>query len=456
MQEPSNSASPMIQLSPYVKELQEFFVTHRMHFGAPEDVVPFTEALSAGGTFHDEMTSMVRSIFLRHGGNVPRAELLQMVMVAVGGPHIDESAEQYLPSIQETVKFLGEVHRTRWGVIPAELPAADAAGTFADRPPQFTPQLPVADQSFPTATAFQPERIDSLPVAVPAESLPVRRTSEIFFRSQMMKTSLEAPAPANDPIPVPHLPAFATPDLAVPSVAAPAVATPEVAAPDVASPDVAPTELAALAVAIPAAAATEVASPIVATPIQTIPEEAPPAVSSPPPVAAPDAALAAQPEAISFAPRESRRVMWISLTIVLLVAAAIAGVLFYEQYVEDKNWPTRNLPPAISAPESAPSLPVKPAAIPPPAASAPVVAKPVHVRPTVKPASIPARRKPLPPAADPPPTSTTSPEPSSVAPETVPVDPQAKPPAPIIRADPSATTPVNPNPGTAPNPQSPQ
>ncbi len=409
---------------------------HRMRFGSPQDVVAFTEALTAPGTFHDEMTSMIRSIFLRHGGNVPRAELLQLVMVAVGGPQIDESAEQYLPSIQETVKFLGEVHRTRWGIIPTELTAADAAGTFADKPPQLAPQEPIVDRGFPVAGGFQPEKLELPAPEKPRESLPPRRSSEIFFRSQRMKETPEAVTPADGLTP---LPATITDFV----VATPSVAAPEVV-PEAPPAEAAAAEVAAAEAAVPEAAPAELAPPVLAEPVVETPV-------IPPAFQAATLAEVSAPDETAPAPRSRRRALWITLVCAVLLVAATAGVLFYEQSMEDKNWPTRHLPPAATAPASAPSLPVKPARTPAPLASAPTPSAPIHVRAAARPLGTPVH-KPLPPAEDPIDPASTGLDQTNVPPEVVPAPSQDKPPAPVFRVDPAAPAPVTTTPNPPPNP----
>jgi hypothetical protein len=117
----SQTSSAGFRLARYVEELHEFFASHRMPFGYPQDVPPFADRLSMPGLFHDEMVSMTRSIILREGGNVPRAELLQLVTLAVGGAHVEESAPEYLQAVLQILSFLADVHRSRWGIAPEEL-----------------------------------------------------------------------------------------------------------------------------------------------------------------------------------------------------------------------------------------------------------------------------------------------------------------------------------------------
>lgn len=447
---PPSESNSTLPLATYEKELRDLFAMHRMRFGSPEDVVPFTEALTAPGTFHDEMTSMIRSIFLRHGGNVPRAELLRLVMVAVAGPQIDESAEQYLPSIQETVKFLGEVHRTRWGIIPTELTAVDEAGTLAEKPPQLAPQAPLVDRGFPVAGGFQPEKLDLSAPDIPRESLPPRRSPEIFFRSQMMKATPEDGTRADGLTPLP------TP-MADSIDAAPVVAAPQIAARNVESREAATAEVAASALAVPhAAPATVVAAEAVvlkAAPAQVDRPVHPQPVAKTPVVAAPlrsrSLAEASTPDEAVGAPRNRRKALWISLALLVLLVAAIAGVLFYEQYIEDKNWPTRHLP-AATAPEIVPSLPLKNARIPAHAAGAPPAAAPIHVRGTARPLGAPVHR-PLPPAEDPIDPASIGLDQTNVPTENVPIPAQERQPAPVIRVQPAAPAPVIVTPNPPPN-----
>jgi hypothetical protein len=107
--------------SRYVEELHEFFTSHGLPFGSPEDVVGLAERMSARGLFEGEMASMVRSIILREGGNPSLADLLGIVAVAIGGPQMEERAPDFTEPLHKIVKFLTTAFRTRWGAIPAEL-----------------------------------------------------------------------------------------------------------------------------------------------------------------------------------------------------------------------------------------------------------------------------------------------------------------------------------------------
>lgn len=105
---------------PYVEELREFFTMHGLRFGCSDDLQPFAEKLSLGGVFRDDMQSMIRSIIFREGGGIPRAELLRIVTVAVGGADVDDSSREAVVPVQTILKFLSQVMRTRWGMSETE------------------------------------------------------------------------------------------------------------------------------------------------------------------------------------------------------------------------------------------------------------------------------------------------------------------------------------------------
>src|ERR1700730_10825970 len=94
MDRPSNTEVIATRYAPYIEELRDFFASHGMSFGCPENIVRLAEHVSAPGSFHNEMASMIRSIIYRERGTVPRAELIELIAVAIGGPHIDEAAQE--------------------------------------------------------------------------------------------------------------------------------------------------------------------------------------------------------------------------------------------------------------------------------------------------------------------------------------------------------------------------
>jgi len=303
----ADTAASPTPLAEYLPELREFFATHRISFGSPDDVVPFTTALVTPGVFHDEMSSVIRSIILREGGNVPRAKLLELVMVAVAGPAIEEVSDQYLPSIQSTVQFLGEVHRTRWGIIPAELTEAEMAARVPASSANATEQPWQAPGEFAATPATAPDV---------AEPLPPRVRPEIFFRSQVMSENQATDIGDDRPDSPPQL--------------APAATVPPV-----------PAQAMVVAVSLAAEPATA-------------------------PLLVPAASLQNPPVAGLSAPRSSaqpsRRRIWMSVAASLLLIAAVAVPILYQRRDEAHNLTIRQLPtpdPATSPATLRPS-PVKP------------------------------------------------------------------------------------------------
>ncbi|MEO8990845.1 MAG: energy transducer TonB [Acidobacteriaceae bacterium] len=137
MASPSFSVNPTAQF-PYVEELREFFASHRFPYGSPVDIVKLAEAVSTPGAFHDEMTSMVRSILLREGGTLPRAHLLSIVATAIGGPEMEATAPGFPEPVLKLVSFLGAARRNQFGVPREDLletgPEATAASARSAQP----------------------------------------------------------------------------------------------------------------------------------------------------------------------------------------------------------------------------------------------------------------------------------------------------------------------------------
>ena len=151
MTPPTTTESLAVRFAPSIEGLQEFFSNRSLPYGEPSDIFGLVERLSHAGPFRDEMRSMLRAIIYREGGVVPRLELLEVVGLAIGGPGIDDAADElHLPAGQ-LLTFVGEVIQSLQAApaitpegleTPAESapPAAmDGALEFAPAPDDVTP-----------------------------------------------------------------------------------------------------------------------------------------------------------------------------------------------------------------------------------------------------------------------------------------------------------------------------
>ena len=228
------------RFAPYIEELHEFFASYGMHYGSADDMVPLTERLDASGTFAEDLSSMVRAIILREGGSMPRADLLEIIAVAIGGPEIDQAAQELQPPVHKLLGFLNGVLRRPWNEPPGEdlpsptrkpieFPTARVAPAFVrpesvfsrfDRaeinPEPLTISQPSAEpapvrvaESIPELASFPPpeatpgrvaEPIRDLASSAPPDATPVRVAE--LIRALGPSTSPEAaPATAAEPMP---------------------------------------------------------------------------------------------------------------------------------------------------------------------------------------------------------------------------------------------------------------
>ena len=123
MDSPSKFESLAIRFAPYLGDLHDFFVTCGMPFGSPEDLRPFAAALGESAGFRSDVSSIVRSIIYRENKSIPIVDLLELLVLAVGGPHVDETTEAVHEPVRQTLNFVREVYRSLHG---RPLPAAPA------------------------------------------------------------------------------------------------------------------------------------------------------------------------------------------------------------------------------------------------------------------------------------------------------------------------------------------
>src|ERR1035437_8212452 len=168
------------RFAPYIEELHEFFASYGMHYGSAEDMVPLSERLDRPGPFAEDLSSMVRSIILRQGGSMPRADLLEIIAVAIGGQEIDQAAQELQPPVHKLLGFLNGVLRKPWNVPPGqdipgpsrrpiEFPTARVAPGFV-RPESVFSRFDLAEAYPQTSTIPQPAP-EAAPLLV-AESVP--------------------------------------------------------------------------------------------------------------------------------------------------------------------------------------------------------------------------------------------------------------------------------------------
>jgi hypothetical protein len=90
----------------YVEELRQFFRSSGLLFGSPSDILAFNERLRTSESFFDHLSAQVRAILFREGGSMPRAQLLEVLAVAVGGPEMDRPAQHYREPMRQLFAFV--------------------------------------------------------------------------------------------------------------------------------------------------------------------------------------------------------------------------------------------------------------------------------------------------------------------------------------------------------------
>ncbi len=163
-----------IRYAAYIEELREFFDTSRLHYGQPLDIVALTDRLRASEPFFDDLSSLIRSMVLREGGAMPHAQLLEILALAIGGPHMEQSPKDYAQPLRQLLLFITTALRRPWNEPPGEL---------VPFPSESAAQAEVVP--FPTeiASPRNEPSADTMPSPIPAPPL--------------------EPSPVPDPVPIP-------------------------------------------------------------------------------------------------------------------------------------------------------------------------------------------------------------------------------------------------------------
>src|ERR1019366_965417 len=112
--------------------------SYGMHYGSAEDLHALIGLLD-DAPFAEDLSSMVRSIVLREGGSVPRADLLEVVAVAISGPNVDQAGQELQQSIRYLLSFLDSVLRKPWNEPPTEASPRPAKKTLEFPAPKVEP-----------------------------------------------------------------------------------------------------------------------------------------------------------------------------------------------------------------------------------------------------------------------------------------------------------------------------
>lgn len=120
MVEQSGTERTVVRHGTYIEELREFFPSRGVHFGSPEDLAEFAGRVATAGPFQEEMQSLVRSIQFREADNLGRGEMLELVVLAVGGPAVDTAAQEMHSAVRQIFVFVNEALRQRRWELPEE------------------------------------------------------------------------------------------------------------------------------------------------------------------------------------------------------------------------------------------------------------------------------------------------------------------------------------------------
>ncbi len=201
------------RFAPYVEELQEFFASCGLRYGSPPDVLPLTQRLEDREDFAEDLASLVRSIILREGGSVPRAELLEIIAVSIGGPDIDQAAQELQQTVLHLLAFVNTVLRKPWNEPPGQLNAdyaLEEPGGGPEEPPPPPIKKPI---EFPGPRAVPAyARPDSIYSKYDRSPRPFDPAPALAARSDFAPTLVTMAQPIGTPDPPPTPLPYSDPD----------------------------------------------------------------------------------------------------------------------------------------------------------------------------------------------------------------------------------------------------
>jgi TonB family protein len=163
-----------IRYAAYVGELREFFATSHLHYGQPLDIVAVTDRLNISKNFFEDLSSLIRSMVLREGGAMGHAQLLEILALAIGGPHMEQAPQHYAQPLRQLLLLITTALRRPWNEPPGEL---------VPFPTETVPQAEIVPFAIETADIPSELSADTLPSPIPTPPM--------------------EPSPVPDPIPIP-------------------------------------------------------------------------------------------------------------------------------------------------------------------------------------------------------------------------------------------------------------
>src|ERR1019366_1125685 len=93
----------------YIEELHAFLDTYGIPYGSPDNIFPVAERLRFPGPFAGDLSLVIRAILFSEGGSMPRAQLLQVLALAIGGPGMEHAPKESAQPLRQIFAFLAAV-----------------------------------------------------------------------------------------------------------------------------------------------------------------------------------------------------------------------------------------------------------------------------------------------------------------------------------------------------------
>ena len=210
----------------YVEDLRDFFALQHLYYGSPHDIAPLVARIDSSDEFRQDLTSMIRFIILHEGGTIARANLLEIIAIAICGQEMDQAGLEVQEPLHQLFVFLNSILQKPWNLPPGDkrLPVAPPppVTSVAEADPRQTSPSPAvtpatvckvipitAHEAEHPATSAQP----AIPLFTRPQGVFSRLTQ--FESEAAMAPSPLAPAvqPGPDPTPV-NVPAAPVAELA--------------------------------------------------------------------------------------------------------------------------------------------------------------------------------------------------------------------------------------------------
>lgn len=103
-----------------IEELRDVFDRYHLHHGSAKDIPTVTRMLRQPGPFYQDLSQTIRTILNREGNTLSRARMLDILVLAIGGPGMEHPPSELSPQFTQLFDYLTSVRIQLTATLPGQ------------------------------------------------------------------------------------------------------------------------------------------------------------------------------------------------------------------------------------------------------------------------------------------------------------------------------------------------